>query len=56
MESDRVADMLRASVDPDGILEELRRLVISYQYASTDDRIAVWSVLNKYAPKVDRLR
>lgn len=34
---------------------ELQRLLACYQEASTDDKLVVWAVLNKYAPLVDSI-
>ena len=39
----------------DDMILELQRLVACYQEASHDDRLVVWAVLNKYAPKIDGL-
>ncbi len=40
---------------PDPEVLELQRLVLCYQEASSDDKITIWSVLNKYASKIDKL-
>lgn len=37
----------------DSAVLELQRLVLCYQEASTDDKNVIWSVLNKYANKID---
>ena len=55
MNETNTVNLLRRSVDPDDILPELQRLVLSYQYADYDDRTAVWAILNKYAKYVDGL-
>lgn len=55
MNGTKTVDVLRHDTDPEDILPELQRLVLSYQYANYDDRTAVWAVLNKYAKYVDGL-
>lgn len=55
MSGTKTVEFLRRDVDPEDILPELQRLVLSYQYANYDDRTAVWAILNKYAKYVDGL-
>lgn len=55
MNGTNTVEILRQDVDPEDIIPELQRLVMSYQYANYDDRTAVWAILNKYAKYVDGL-
>lgn len=55
MNGTNTVEILRRDADPEDIIPELQRLVMSYQYANYDDRTAVWAILNKYAKYVDGL-
>ena len=41
--------------DQDTYVMELQRLLMCYQVASADDRNVVWTALNKYASKIDKI-
>lgn len=55
MNGNSTVEILRRDSDPEDVIPELQRLVMSYQYANYDDRTAVWAILNKYAKYVDGL-
>lgn len=53
MDQDNIISLAQAREEREAFILELQRLLESYQYASHEDRVAVWSILNKYAPLVD---